>query len=195
LTKKDGKYSFVVTYSLKKGSKKFGKKGYDAAFGEMKQFHDCITFRPVNVNDLTPQERQHVLESLSFLVEKCDGKVKRHTSAKRSTQRGYINKEDAVSPTVATESIAITATINAKHGHDVMTIDVPNAFIQTDLENIDENRVIMKTCGPLVEMLVSLNPELESPFVTEEQGKPVLYVELLKALCGTLQAALLFYKK
>jgi hypothetical protein len=28
--KKYGKYSFVVTYSLKKGLKKYGKKGYDA---------------------------------------------------------------------------------------------------------------------------------------------------------------------
>jgi hypothetical protein len=76
-----------------------------------------------------------------------------------------------------------------------MTIDAPNAFIQTDMEKIDGNRVIMKIHGPLVEMLVSLSPELYSPFVTEEQSDPILYVELLKALYGTLQAALLFYKK
>jgi hypothetical protein len=89
----------------------------------------------------------------------------------------------------------ITATIDAKQGRDVMTIDVPNAFIQTDMEKIDRNRLIMKICGPLVEMLVSLNPELYSPFVTEERGEPVLYVELLRALYGTLQVVLLFYKK
>jgi hypothetical protein len=76
-----------------------------------------------------------------------------------------------------------------------MTIDVPNAFIQTDMEKIDSNRVIIKICGPLVEILVSLNPELYSPFVTQERGEPILYVELLKALYSTLQAALLFYKK
>jgi hypothetical protein len=76
-----------------------------------------------------------------------------------------------------------------------MTIDVPNAFIQTDMEKIDGNRVIMKIRGPLVEMLVSLIPDLYSPFVTEEQSEPVLYVELLKALYGTLQAALVFCKK
>lgn len=87
-TKKDGKYSFVVTYSLKKGLKKYGKKGYDAAFGEMKQLHDRIAFRPVNVNDLTPQERQRALESIIFLVEKRDGKVKGRTCANGSTQRG-----------------------------------------------------------------------------------------------------------
>jgi hypothetical protein len=84
----------------------------------------------------------------------------------RSTQCGYINKEDAVSPTVATKSIAITATTEAKQGRDIMTINVPNAFIQANMEKIDGSRVIMKIGGPLVEMLVSLNPESYSPFVT-----------------------------
>jgi hypothetical protein len=65
-TKKDGKYSFLVTYSLMKGLKKCGKKGYNAAFGEMKQLHDCIAFCPVDVNDLTTEERQQALESLIF---------------------------------------------------------------------------------------------------------------------------------
>jgi hypothetical protein len=166
--KKDGKYSFMVTYSLKKGLKKYGKKGYDAAFREMKQLHDRIAFRPVNVNYSTPQEHQRALESLIFLVEKRDGKVKGRKCANGSTHCGYINEEDAVSPTVATKLIAITATIDAKQGQDVMTINVPNAFIHTDMEKIDGNRVIMKICGPLIEMLVSLNPELYSPFVTEE---------------------------
>jgi hypothetical protein len=82
-------------------------------------------------------------------VEKLDGKVKGCTCANGNTQRGYINKEDAASPAVATKSISITATINAKQGWDVMTIDVPNSFFQTDMEKIDRNRVIMKICGPL----------------------------------------------
>jgi hypothetical protein len=147
----------------------------------MKQLHDRIAFRPVDVNDLSTKERQQALESF-FLVEKRDVKVKGRTCANGSTQRGYINKEDAASPTVATESIAITATIEAKQGRDIMTIDVPNAFIQTDMEKIDSNRVIMKIRGPLVEKLVSLNPELYSPFVTQERGEPILYVELLKSI-------------
>jgi hypothetical protein len=128
-------------------------------------------------------------------VERGDCKVKGCTCANVSSQQGYINKEDAESPTVATESIAITATIEVKQGRDIMTIDVPNAFIQTNMKKIDGNRVIMKICGPLEEMLVSQNPELYSPFVTQEHGEPILYVELLKALYGTLKAALSFYKK
>jgi hypothetical protein len=53
----------------------------------------------------------------------------------------------------------------------------------------------MKICGALVDMLVSKDHELYQPFVTEKCGEKVLYVELLKALYGTLQAELLFYKK
>jgi hypothetical protein len=35
---------------------------------------------------------------------------------------------------VQMESILITTTINAKQKHDVMTADIPNAFVQTDLD-------------------------------------------------------------
>jgi hypothetical protein len=42
-------------------------------------------------NDLTPQECQRALESIIFLVEKRNGKVKGCMCANGSTQRGYIN--------------------------------------------------------------------------------------------------------
>lgn len=188
-------HNFVVTYSLKKGLKEFGKKGYDAAFGEVKQLHDRVVFRPVNVNDLTPLEKKRALESLIFLVEKRDGRVKGRACANGSTQRDYINKEDAASPTAVTESILITATIDAKENRDVMSADIPNAFVQTDMIQNNNEQVVMKIRGALVDMLLELDPELYGPFVVYENGEKVLYVILLKALYGTLQAALLFYKK
>ena len=105
-------HKFIVTYSLKKGLKEFGKKGYDAAFGEIKQLHDRVVFRPVNVSDLSPQEKKRALESLIFLVEKRDGRVKGRACANGSTQREYINKEDAASPTAVTESILLNNSNN-----------------------------------------------------------------------------------
>jgi Reverse transcriptase (RNA-dependent DNA polymerase) len=194
-TKNIGSYSFATTFSLKKGLKKFGKKGYDAAFGEIKQLHDRIVFQPINVNNLSPLERKRALESLIFLVEKRDGRIKGRYCANGSTQREYINKEDAASPTAVTESIIITATIDAKENRDVMSADIPNAFVQTDMEKIGSEKVIMKIRGVLVDMLISIDKELYEPFVTKERDEKILYVELLKALYGTLQAALLFYKK
>ena len=50
----------------------------------------------------------------------------------------------------------------------------------------------MKIRGPLIDMLISLEPELYSDYVVYEKGEKVIYVILLKALYGTLVAALLF---
>jgi hypothetical protein len=52
----------------------------------------------------------------------------------------------------------------------------------------------MRIDGPMVRLLVDIAPELYEPYVTEEHGKPVIYVKLEKALYGTLQAAILFWK-
>ena len=93
------------------------------------------------------------------------------------------------------ESVTITAVIDAIEGRDVMTNDIPNAFIQTHLtaDPEDMDRVIMKITGVLVDMLVELAPEECGPFVVIENGKKVLYVRILKALYGMLAAALLWY--
>jgi hypothetical protein len=74
------------------------------------------------------------MESLIFLVEKRDGRVKARTCANGSTQRAYTERDDAASPTALTVSIVITATIDAKQNRDVMTADVPNAFVQTAVD-------------------------------------------------------------
>jgi hypothetical protein len=57
-----------------------------------------------------------------------------------------------------------------------------------------EWRVIMKITGVLVDMLVNINPELYGPAVVLENQKKVLYVEVLKAIYGMLEAAFLWYK-
>ena len=53
----------------------------------------------------------------------------------------------------------------------------------------------MKIRGPLVDMLVELDPELYEGTYTYERGQKVLYVHVLKAIYGMLRSALLFYKK
>ena len=50
--------------------------------------------------------------------------------------------------------------------------------------------------GKLAELMVLAAPELYSPFIQiRKDGKPILYVRLLKALCGCLRSALHFYQK
>ena len=150
----------LQTYSLKKGLEKFGVRARQAAYKEMKQLHKRIVFKPVKVENLTVQERKRAMESLMFLVEKRDKRVKARTVANGSTQRPYTPKEEAASPTASTDSIFVTATIDAKQGRDVMTLDVPNAFVQTDVpyEEGDE-KITMKIRGKLVNMLLEILPE------------------------------------
>ena len=91
----------------------------------------------------------------------------------------------------------LTSVIDAYKQGDIICNDVPNAFIQAPIpaEQLNKERVMMKISGILVDMLVKLNPELYGPHVVFEKGKKVLYVQVLRAIYGMLQAALLWYKK
>ncbi len=126
-----------------KGLKKFGNEGHNAAFKEIKQLHDRIVFEPIHLYNLTDQERKRAMESLIFLVEKRNGRVKGRACANGSTQRDYMDREDAASPTAATEAILITALIDAKQIRDVMTANIPNipnAFVQTNIEPAEKGK-------------------------------------------------------
>ena len=120
--------------SLKEGIKKFGKKGDKAAYAEMEQQHLRETFRPVLPSNLTPEKKKEVLESIMLLKEKKDGTVKGRNVADGRKQREFIGKHKATSPTAKLESILITLVIDAKEERDVVTINIPNAFIQTKVE-------------------------------------------------------------
>ena len=69
----------------------------------MKQIHFRNTFRPKHWKELTQRQKDMVLESHMFIKEKRDGKIKGRTVAGGNKQYSYIPKEDASSPTVATE--------------------------------------------------------------------------------------------
>jgi hypothetical protein len=93
-----------------------------------------------------------------------------------------MEREETASPTAQVESILLTAVIDAKEGRDVMTADIPNAFVQTDVPSTDSDgdRITMKVAGPLVEMLVELDPEIYKNFVTFEGKTPILYLHVIK---------------
>ena len=107
-------------------------------------------------------------------------------------QREDAVKGEAASPTMSLESVLLTAVVEAAENRDIAVLDIPNAFVQTDMEG---ETVFMKLRGKLAELLVRTAPELCRKFVVDENGKTALHVELLKALHGCLKSALLFYKK
>ena len=185
----------MTQLSLKAGLKARKEEGYDAAFAEMKQLHMRDTFRPVHWKDLTPEQRAAILESHLFLKKKRCGKIKGRTVAGGNKQRDFISKEDASSPTVSTESVLLSCIIDALEGRDVAVIDIPNAFIQTRVEN-EKDMVYIRIRGILVDMLLKIAPDVYGPYVTtDKKGVKQLIVQCLNAIYGTMIASLLYYGK
>ena len=153
----------------------------------MKQLYDQECFKPIKKQSLNSTEKKRALESLIFVTEKRNGTIK---------ACHYMSCEDVSSPTVSTESTLLTAVIEAKEGRDVATCNIPNAFVQTEVEKVDEdgNRTIMKIRGELVNILCELDPKYEE-FVLQEGKQNVIYVHVNKAIYGLLVSAMLFYKK
>ena len=58
-----------------------------------------------------------------------------------------------------TESVFLTAVIEAEQRRDVATFDIPNAFIQTEVEEFDEHgdRNVMKIKGAMIDMLIEID--------------------------------------
>jgi hypothetical protein len=89
----------------------------------------------------------------------------------------------------------LTCVINALKDQDFTVIAIPNAFVQTVIED-EEHRVIVRIRGPLVDILVSIAPDVHGPYVsTNKAGQKVLLVQCLNAVYKTMVAALLYYKK
>ena len=200
-------YSYAQQFLLNKGLKVFGEKGNQASIKELDQLYRRNCFTPISISNMTVEERRKAQVALMFLTEKRDESVKGRMVYNGKPTREWLSREESASPTAATESVMLTSFIDAYEQRDVMTADVPNAFMQAELpkgarkdkkneNNKDGNeRVMMKITGVLVDMLVQLNPNLYSKHVVYNNGKKTLYVWVLRALYGMLTSSLLWYKK
>ena len=109
----------------------------------MRQLHLRDTFEPQHRHEIPSKEKAEVLESHMFLKLKRGGKIKGRSVAGGNKQRDFIIKEEAISPTVATEAVLVSCVIDAQEHRDVTTIDIPNAFIQTRVEKIEDMATII----------------------------------------------------
>jgi hypothetical protein len=178
-------------YSMNKGLKLFGDKGTEAARKEMEQLDKTNVLEPINPSDLTPSEREKVLEYLMFLKEKRCGKIKGRGCADGRIQRLWTEKHDAASPTAYLESLLLTASVDAKEGRKVATVDIPGAFLHVDQDEI----VHVRLRGEMARLLGRVNPDKYETYIVHERRQPVLYAKLIKCLYGTLKAALQFWKR
>ena len=159
--------TFGQQYVLQKGIKLYGQKAIDGAIKEMEQLNNRDCFMPVRLEDLTDLERQRIRRAIMLVTQKRDGTVKNRTVFDGSGTRDWISKEETASPTVTTESVMMTAAVEAKEKRDTMINDVPNAFIQALIPLLKDNdaRIVMKITGILVKILLELDPERYKDYV------------------------------
>ena len=89
-----------------------------------------------------------------LLTRKRSGKTKGRLAYNGKKTRDWISREDKSSPTVHTEALFLTVVVDAHQKRDIMSLDIPNAYIQTQLPDKKRGeRVVMKIRGLLVELL------------------------------------------
>ncbi|CAJ1970257.1 unnamed protein product [Cylindrotheca closterium] len=189
--------NFIQQYYINQGLKKFGDDGKDAVDKELRQMLLRDYFTPKFVKDMTASEQKKAQSAMMLLAEKQFEKtIKGRLVFRGNGTREWLSREDTASPTALQEAITTTCVIDAHEGRDIMTLDVPNAFIQTYMPESKEgeDRIYMKITGMMVQILIDMAPEYRK-YVVLENGKRVIYVRVLRAIYGMLQSSLLFYNQ
>jgi hypothetical protein len=185
----------MTQLSLNAALKQWGKDAKAAVEAEAKQLHWHNSFRPVHWKDVNKERRKQIPESHVFVKKKCTVQIKACKFAGGNKQRDFISKENVSSPAVATESVLLTSLVDAQENRDVTIVNSPNAFIQMVVEN-NEDKVVMKIRGHMVDVLMKVAPRVYGPYVsTDKQGRKQLLVECLNAIYGMMVASLLYYPK
>jgi hypothetical protein len=74
-------------------------------------------------------------------------------------------------------------------------VDIPNAFVQTRVEN-KKDMAFIKIRGILVDILVEISPEAYKYYISQyRKGNKQLMVQCQNAMYGTMVASLLYYWK
>jgi len=182
----------MAQMSAKKGLKMFGEPGAAAILSELQQMHDYNVVEPVLAHELTREEKIRALHYRMYLCQKRCSRIKARGCADGRVQRLWKEPGPVSSPTVRTESVFISLSIDASERRYVIVCDIPGAFFMQ--ARIDEV-VHVKFEGEIAELLTKVNPLLYEKYRVYHNHKPVIYVKLNKALYGTLQAALLFWRE
>ena len=188
---------FMQQMSAKKGIDEFGKRAIAALFKEFKQLNDGPmpgkpVIEPINYDKLTKDMKEQAMNAINLIGQKDCGKIKGRSCADGRKQKRYLKEDENVSsPTASLEAINTTWVIDAYEGRDVVTSDVPGAYLHA---NMPEDKVVtMKFRGKqVIDILCEVNPEFKN-YISMEKGQQVLYVRVLRAIYGSIYSGLLWY--
>ena len=129
---------------------------------------------------------------MNLIKEKRCGHIKGGTFANGSKQRKYLKPYEIVYlPTCSTKELMATFVIYAIELRDMAILDVPGAFILTALPA--DMFVLMQIRVEFVNVICEVKPEY-IPYVRYENGEKVLYRNILGAIYGCIDSAVLWYK-
>jgi len=119
--------------------------------------------------------------------------LKARSCANGSKQRMYLKEFDTVaSPTVSLEGIFTTLLIGAHEGREFISFDVPGAFLQAEMA--EDKLVLLKMTGRIADMMCEVNPAYRK-HLRKVKGTTVLYMKVIRAIYGCIEAALLEHSK
>ena len=176
--------------SIQQGIKKYKDEGKASAMKEIINLTDNDCFGETVYEKLTQQFKDKALPILMFMVMKRNGSLKTRGCANGSVQRLYTNKEDVSSPTPDFYAFKFVCAVIAREQRDVASVDLPGFFLQTD----QDEKILLKLTGAVALLLVESDSKWKK-HLRKENGKWVIYVICKKAIYGTMNAALLAYKK
>ena len=139
---------------------------------ELDQLHRRVCFTPISVKDTAKIKKKQAQIMLMFLSEKSSGEVKGRGVYNGKNTRDWVSGEDKASPTATNKGIFVTGVVDAKEEQDTMSNNIPNAFIQAKVPAKEEGKphekIIMKITGRLVDVLVSIAPEIYAKHLVYE---------------------------
>jgi hypothetical protein len=116
---------------------------------------------------LTKKQKEQNLEPHIFVKQKRNGLIKAQKVIGGNKKCDYITKEDVSSPTVTAEAVMLTCVIDVQDDRDIAVVDIPNAFVQTVVDEEDAHHcMIVRTRELLVNILVSPAPNVHGPYVS-----------------------------
>ncbi len=81
----------------------------------------------------------------------------------------------------------LTCVVDANKNRDITIVDIPNAFVQTIVED-EKDKALICIRGPLADILVSIALNVYGPYVmVGKKGKKQLLVQCLTALLSSLE--------
>ena len=105
---------------------------------------------------MTEEQNWYALKSLMFIKFNRYGRVNGRTCDYGQKQGKKAVPEDSIYFTVSTESVLVTATIDAHEVRNVRIGDIPGAFLSADMYK----DVKMALCGRLSELVVKIASQI-----------------------------------